>query len=142
MRGSKAQIRIFEENKVTRKLLVRSVVLYNICAGIIYLINKETNVVVYVLRSVPELAAVYYLYRISTPVVSLEGGASTLVTAGVSLNSRGHVSVAFDLLFVSMLAKLLFLYSGKSWLLYSLVLVSCGYEFVYRPFATLKKNKK
>lgn len=142
MRGSKAQIRIFEENKVARRLLVRSIVLYNVCTGIIYLINKEFSVWRYLFRSVPEACAVYYLYRISTPVVVSEGSTRTLVSPGVSLNSKGHVSIAFDLLFVSMLVKILSIYSSKFWLMYFFVMLSCGYEFFYKPFATLKKSAK
>lgn len=142
MRGSKSQIRVFEKNKTTRKLILRSIALYNICALAVYLMNKEKNILVYLVRSIPEALAVYYLYRISTPVISHDGKTTTLVSPGTSLNGKGHVSVAFDFLFISMVVKLLLLYSSKSWLLYVFFVISCCYEFLYKPFAALKTNTK
>ncbi|KAG5859148.1 srp-independent targeting protein [Encephalitozoon hellem] len=142
MRGSKAQIRVFEENRVTRRLLLRSMVLYNVCTLVVYFINKERSMLVYLARSVPEALAVYYLYRISTPVIALNGGTKTLVSPGAALNGKGHVSVAFDFLFISMLVKLMLLYSGKSWLLYLFFVISCCYEFLYKPLTALKKSTK
>lgn len=142
MRGSKAQIRIFEENRITRRLLVRSMILYNVCAVIIYLINKEISLFKYLVRSVPEVSAVYYLFKISAPVITFDGKVKTLVSPGTSLNSKGHVSIVFDFLFVSMLIKLLCLYSDRSWFLYAFVIFSTGYEFVYKPFMAFRKNGK
>lgn len=142
MRGSKAQIRIFEENKISRKLLLRSIILYNICALIIYLVNREFNILIYLLRSVPEASGVYYLYKISTPVISSDGKTTTLVNPGTQLSGKGHVTIVFDFLFVSMLVKLLLLFSSKFWLMYILVIVSCCYEFVYKPFVALRSRRK
>ncbi|KAH9411154.1 putative SRP-independent targeting protein 2 [Ordospora pajunii] len=142
MRGSKAQIRIFEENAITRKLLLRSVGLYNVCMVIMYLLKGEMRPVLYLLRSIPEGAAIYYLYRISTPGICSEGKTQTLVSSGEALSSKGHVSVAFDFLFVSMLVKFLLLYTNKAWGLYTITVVSCCYEFVYKPFKTLRPCKQ
>lgn len=142
MRGSKAQIRVLEENRVTRKLVLRSMVLYNVCAAVIYLVNKERSIVLYLLRSIPEALAVYYLYRISTPKISSDGKTTTLVDAGAALSGKGHVSVAFDLLFISMVVKLLLLYSGRAWMLYIFFAASCCYELAYKPFAALKTSTK
>ena len=142
MRGSKAHIRILEENAITRKLLFRSVALYNVCMIVMYLLKGEIRPVMYLLRSVPEGAAIYYLYRISTPVICSEGKTQTLVSSGTALSGKGHVSVAFDFLFVSMLVKFLLLYTNKALGLYAITLVSCCYEFVYKPFKTLKPHKQ
>ncbi|UYI27223.1 SRP-independent targeting protein 2 [Encephalitozoon cuniculi] len=142
MRGSKAQIRIFEENKITRRLLLRSIILYNVCTLVVYMVNKERSILVYLVRSIPEALAAYYLYRVSTPTIVSDGKATTLANPGTPLSGKGHVSVVFDFLFISMLVKLLLLYSSRSWLLYLFFVASCCYEFLYKPFAVLKTNTK
>ncbi|AFN83311.1 hypothetical protein EROM_070600 [Encephalitozoon romaleae SJ-2008] len=142
MRGSKAQMRVFEENRVTRRLLLRSMILYNVCTLAMYLVNKERSISTYLVRSIPEALAIYYLYRISAPTITSEGNTTTLVNPGAALSGKGHVSVAFDLLFISMLVKLLLLYSRKSWLLYLFFVISCCYELLYKPFSALKPKIK
>lgn len=138
MRGRKAQIRILEENRVTRRLLLRSMILYNVCTLAMYLVNKERSISMYLIRSIPEALGIYYLYRISAPTITSDGNTTTLVSPGASLSGKGHVTVAFDFLFISMLVKFLLLYSRKSWLLYLFFVISCCYEFLYKPFTALK----
>jgi hypothetical protein len=141
MRGSKLKLQVYEENKATRRLLYQSMALYNVCAATIYYLNGKATIVSFILRSVPEAIALYFLVSLSRPVVTTEDSVMTLVDPGRPLSGKGVVAVAFDFLFMSMVVKLLTLYSARFWLLFFLVALSAGYELLYKPLSSIKRNE-
>lgn len=136
MRGSEQLKNILKSNNAIKSSLCKSIALYSLCSLAIYL-YRGIPITRLCLFSIPEIVALALLYRMSQPVFVDENGSAKLV-AVTSLSGSGVISFLFDVLFWSMLGKILVAFSWKWAVLYLGILVSFLSEFIYKPYKKLK----
>lgn len=120
-----------KQNKETMKILFVGEVLSTLF--FIFLIFLKSKSVFQLIKSFPELLAIYLLYKWSQPRFDAQ---KKLISAGTALNSRGVVLVCFDFVYFSWIIKILSLFSNLWYLGYVLFWGSVAKDLygMYRKF--------
>lgn len=138
MRGSELNKAIYDTNYHIKKTLVASCILFNILIIILFYFNNRLDKFKFIISSIPELFAIFCVFKISKPVIKRENNVEELIDPGTSLSGQGVPSLLFDILAVSMITKFLIFYSY----FWSILYISIGglifYELVYKTIQKLK----
>lgn len=142
MRGSESNKATYNSNQQLKKSLLISYLIFNILMGVIYIYNGNFNYMLFIYTTLPEVLSLFFIWKISKPVIKKENNIETLVSPGVALSSKGLPSMLFDVLFVSMVTKIGVLWTYKLFTLYAFIPIILGYELLYKPYCQLRDMAK